>query len=352
MEESQMAGSDHSNDDLVAGRTNRAEDRTKIWAQREEDSDFNGEAILVVEAAVDIEDDDYKLVNESLAAHGIVASGIGTGAGVVGFNRRNPIFAPGVELTPADLSNTTNVGVFGKGTTGVVAQGDFRGAPDQTIVSGRGIGMIGRGDRNIVSAPGVVGFSGGVTDETINIDTGVIGKGETGVGGLGTRGPGVKGTGSAEEPGVIGVGGKLPDPQAKQGTGVVGLGHGESLSGPFAVPTDTGVFGGGQDGVKGLGLDGRGGIFESQRSAQVQLVPAHRRRMPERVSFTPTIVAAPKRLGPALPKRGRAGDLISVIDEQDKQDDCTLWFCVKSGDDSDVAQWAQVLLGPSFGGKI
>jgi hypothetical protein len=49
---------------MEAGRTNRAENRTKIWAQREADSDFDGEAILVIEAAVDIEDDDYKLVND------------------------------------------------------------------------------------------------------------------------------------------------------------------------------------------------------------------------------------------------------------------------------------------------
>jgi hypothetical protein len=342
-----MAGADHSGEEMQTGRTNRAENRTRIWAQREEDSDFDGEAILVVEAAVEV-DDDYKLVNDGLVAHGVVSSGIGSGAGVVGFNRRNPIFAPGVELSPADLSSATNVGVFGKGTTGVAAKGDFRGAPDQAIVGGRGVGIIGRGDRNLVSAPGVVGFSGGVNDETINIDTGVIGKGETGVGGLGTRGPGVKGIGSAQQPGVLGVGGKLSDPQAKQGTGIVGLGRGESLSGPFAAPLDTGVFGGGQDGVKGVGLAGRGGIFQSQRSAQVQLVPARGRRMPESESFTPTIVAAPGRQGPELPKSGRAGDLMSVIDEQG---DCTLWFCVKGETEGAPSRWAQVLLGPSFDGQ-
>jgi hypothetical protein len=144
-----MAGADHSGEEMQTGRTNRAENRTRIWAQREEDSDFDGEAILVVEAAVEV-DDDYELVNDGLVAHGVVSSGIGSGAGVVGFNRRNPIFAPGVELSPADLSSATNVGVFGKGTTGVAAKGDFRGAPDQAIVGGRGVGIIGRGDRNLV----------------------------------------------------------------------------------------------------------------------------------------------------------------------------------------------------------
>ena len=83
-------------------------------AQREEDSDFDGEAILVVEAAVEV-DDDYKLVNDGLVAHGIVSFGIGSAAGVVGVNRRNPIFAPGLELSPADLSSATNVGCLWQG---------------------------------------------------------------------------------------------------------------------------------------------------------------------------------------------------------------------------------------------
>lgn len=304
-----MAGADHNGEDIQTGRTNRAESRTKIWAQREEDADFDGEAILVVEAAGDIDDDDYRQVDDSLVAHGILASGIGAGAGMVGFNRRHPVFAPGLELSPADLANSSNVGVFGKGTTGVVAQGDFRGAPDQAIVDGRGVGIIGRGDRNLVSAPGVVGFSGGVSDEAIPANTGVVGKGPTGVAGLGTRGPGVKGVGSTDEPGVVGEG---------------------------------------QDGVQGRGLEGRGGIFESRRSAQVQLVPARGRVVPEQESFTPTIVPEPGRLGPELPRAGRAGDLMSVIDERGV---CTLWFCTEGENGAAAARWAQVLLGPTFDGQ-
>lgn len=148
-----------------------------------------------------------------------------------------------------------------------------------------------------------------MTDETIPKNMGVIGKGETGVGGLGTRGPGVQGFGSPQEPGVIGVG---------------------------------------QDGVKGMGLDGRGGIFESQRSAQVQLVPTPGRPMAEQTSFTPTIVAEPARLGPELPKAGRAGDLMSVIDERGA---CTLWFCTEGETGGAPARWSQVLLGPSFDGR-
>ena len=128
----------------------------------------------------------------------------------------------------------------------------------------------------------------------------------------------------------------------------MGLGHGESPNGPFSAPLDTGVFGGGQDGVNGLGLAGRGGIFQSQRSAQVQLVPARGRQMPEGESFTPTNVAAPGRQGAELPKSGLAGDLMSVIDEQG---DCTLWFCVKGETEGAPSRWAEVLLGPSFDGQ-
>ena len=50
-----MAGSDESGEDMEAGRTNRAEDQTRIWAQRENGEDFNGDVIFVVEAARDID---------------------------------------------------------------------------------------------------------------------------------------------------------------------------------------------------------------------------------------------------------------------------------------------------------
>ena len=114
-------GSDHTGEDIEAGRTTRAENRTVIWAQTEKGSDFDGDAILVVEAAPTVADDDYKLVNESFPAHGILSSGMGTGTGVVGFNRKAPLLtppAPAVELTPTDLRNARSVGVFGKGFTG------------------------------------------------------------------------------------------------------------------------------------------------------------------------------------------------------------------------------------------
>jgi hypothetical protein len=343
-----MAGSSHSGQDMEAGRTNRAENRTIIWAQRESDGDFDGDAIFIVEAAGDIEDDDFKLVNDGIAVHGVRASGTGSGAGVLGLNRRHPVDQPGEELSPIDIAHTHSVGVFGKGATGVVGQGDLRGVADQHIVDGRGVGIIGRGDHGLVSAPGVVGFAGGVTGETIDSGTGVFGQGGIGVSGQGMRGPGVKGTGSPEEAGVLGIGGKEHTDQAKQGPGVVGIGHGNEVSVAFASAVETGVFGLGQDGVKGVGIGGRGGVFQSDRAAQVHLVPAQGPQMPEQVSFIPTVAADPGRAGAPLPRTGRAGDLVSVVDDRGR---CTLWFCVQSGEERAPARWSQVLLGPSFDGR-
>jgi hypothetical protein len=127
----------------------------------------------------------------------------------------------------------------------------------------------------------------------------------------------------------------------------MGIGYGEGPTGFFAIPANTGVFGGGEDGVMGMGLSGRGGIFASERSAQLRLVPALGHRMTERETFTPTIVTDPNRQGADLPKNGRAGNLMSVMDEQG---DCTLWFCVRGDGEGVAARWAQVLLGPVFDG--
>jgi len=60
-----MSGSDESGEEIQSGRTNRAENRTKIWAQRNEDEQFDGEAILVVESAFDIENDDFRQVSDT-----------------------------------------------------------------------------------------------------------------------------------------------------------------------------------------------------------------------------------------------------------------------------------------------
>ena len=63
-----MSGAGESNDDLVSGRVNRANDQTTIWAENDYTglgpipggslrTDFNGTAIFVVEVAKDSDDD-------------------------------------------------------------------------------------------------------------------------------------------------------------------------------------------------------------------------------------------------------------------------------------------------------
>jgi hypothetical protein len=387
VKEDSMAGSEHSNEDMASGRANRAEESTKIWAQ-EKNSHFDGEAILVVEAAPNIEDEDYRLVDDTHKTHGILSSGFGSGAGVVAFSR-HLIEWPGVELTSDDFSHMVAAGVFGKGKTGVVAQGDLRdprslkewedvnsgggvgiigrgnrGAPgvvgfeggetDETIPAGTGIygtgnvGIIGRGDKG---APGVGGFEGRETDETIPPGTGIYGKGSNGVVGVGTDGPGVSGTGSAGtgsagtgSPGVIGTGGKGPDPEAKQGTGVVGTGGTGVVGVGGDGPTGTGVYGESQTsvypdpkrhadgtGVYGTSKAGRGAVFESKKVAQLRLVPHFKTNK--------------------LPCEAEAGDLcvINPLPEDERDPDpegsAQLWFCVKGAwkPEGEPALWKRVL---------
>jgi hypothetical protein len=102
--------------------------------------------------------------------------------------------------------------------------------------------------------------------------------------------------------------------------------------------------------VKGIGIgtQGRGGIFESERSAQVRLIPVKGRPITEQTAFTPTAIPDPGNLGPELPKAGRGGDLMTIVDDQRH---CTLWFCVQDGTNAGAARWAQVLLGTSFDGR-
>lgn len=410
-----MAGSDHSGQDMEAGRTNRAEDQTRIWAQREQGESFNGDVIFVVEAARDIEDDDF--VNVSPGLHAIRGSSVG-GTGVIGLSS---------QVADIDIALAKKVGVFGKGDTGVRGQGNpgiegigFSGGTGDgpgggTGVVGRGgrrsegdphgvgvvglggshrgdapavpelvagagvfgqgvegegarkpgVGIIGRGGDPLPGgsvAPGIVGLSRGIglNIDIPALDTGVFGLGGTGVTGFGTVGPGVRGNGGPEGPisegdpeklqaGVVGEGGAVLDDVGRMihGAGVIGVARDEAPL-TFAETGETGVYGAGRDGVKGIASEGRGGIFQSERSAQVQLIPARRPDRNEQAAFIPTVIADPGQLGPELPREGRGGDLMSVINDEGQ---CSLWFCVRDGTREGPARWAQVLLGPLFDGR-
>src|SRR4051812_29348460 len=123
-----MAGSDESGEDMESGRTNRAENRTRIWAQRNNGESFEGPAIFIVETAGDIEDDDFEKPADTQTIHGIMGSGNGTGAGIIGFTKRHLNDDPQEELSAVDFKHAEGVGVFGKGITGVVGQGATDGA--------------------------------------------------------------------------------------------------------------------------------------------------------------------------------------------------------------------------------
>jgi hypothetical protein len=103
--------------------------------------------------------------------------------------------------------------------------------------------------------------------------------------------------------------------------------------------------------VEGVGRAGssRGGQFESTHAAQVQLVPHETGKpTPPSTTVTPSALITQREEGVQLPRDGRGGDLVTLIDNQRQ---CTLWFCVRGGADDDRARWAQVLLGPSFDGQ-
>jgi hypothetical protein len=345
-----MSGSNESGKEMESGRTNRAEDRTRIWAQRNDGESFEGPAIFIVETAGDIEDDDFKKPADAQTIHGMMASGNGVGAGVIGFTKRHLNDDPQEELSVLDFKHAENVGVFGKGITGVVGQGDTNGVNSAGLPDDKkpritaGAGVVGRGGAGHDAAAGVVGFAGSSESDPKGYEVGVFGQGATGVMGRGERGIGVKGFGSELEPGVVGFGGPGKDQLGNdvQGTGVIGIGNNQDIFPPFDQATGTGVLGVGVNGVIGAASGGRGGVFQSDRDAQVRLVPEKVDEARERQKLTPIAPTFP-----LLPKSGQRGDLMSVIDHLGQ---ATLWFCVARDSVSGTAQWAQVKLGDLFDG--
>lgn len=394
-----MAGATGSGQDMQTGRTNRAEGRTILWAQvPPEQSNFNGPAILIVEVAKDAEDqDDYENGDSFVPSnlfHGIVATGWSGGsasnfggtkgaAGVIGRGGRNEgtgVVGLGGGTPEPGNGGAGGIGVHGLGGSQVGFFADPATPP--------GAGVIGQGGRQddksntlqLPHAAGVIGIGGGtglnkdfLPNHTL-METGGVGVYAQGAEQTVTMVPPSDETGTIPGPdvpsgplapgaGVIGRGGVPIPPEGDVAAGVIGLAGGVSIP-TIAETGNTGVYGAGPTGVFGHGSvgvrgqsdsgpgvhgiadSGRGGMFESVRSAQVQLVPQEvRAPFPLRVTVTPTAIPGGPE-GVKLPKDGRAGDLLALMDDQ-KQ--CALWFCV-SGDGGGPAQWAPVLLGPSFEG--
>ncbi len=371
-----MAGSDHSGEEVQSGRTNRAEDRTQIWAQRPEDpaDDYNGKAIFIVEVAGDYPDWDED--NGSfLPAHpldGIIGSGWSSnvtlggvgGSGVVG-----------------NGGNNQGTGVLGKGGSGGIGVHGIGGSqtePTWDPTTPPGAGAVAQGGRqtdnsNTLRLPhgaGIIAVAGGngkpLPPFTDTGSVGVFGQGAEGE----TRTVKIDNTDTpvgplSPGPGVLGRGGVAIPPESPSGAGVIGIAGGTDIptitfTGNVGVYGEcgpgNGVSGRGFTGVLGTGIGGRGGMFSSDRSAQVQLVPmVTKGTFPSPSAVTPMGITIPpddrerQVAGLTLPKNGNGGDLMVLMDSKKE---CTLWFCVFGGDGMSPAKWAQVLLGPSIDGVL
>jgi hypothetical protein len=397
-----MSGSSESNEDLVAGRVNRANDQTTIWAENPftEGGDpifgphiepawgtFNGKNILLVEISKNSEAPllgDFRPDQPVDAIVGIGWSGTapgGTGGtGVTGIGGK----VDGTGLLGSARGRGTGVmgmggpregaGVVGFGSGGEAGGTGVHGVggraqlqEDGTANTLPGAGVFGQGGRIVGSNPerllhgaGVIGVGGDAANSTIPPAS------ETG--GVGVFGQGAEALitvvdetvfGPAEPgAGLLGRGGVSIPNDGKAGAGVIGLAGGETK--PSIDDTaNAGVFGMGLIGVRGIGSsrdgvsghssESRGGIFSTNRAAQINLVPKSVQIGGEATIIEPIGISQVSLANGAvpLPKDGRSGDLMALVNPNDGNS--TLWFCVR-GLGSGPARWAQVLLGPPFKG--
>ncbi len=244
---------------------------------------------------------------------------------------------------------------------GANVQGDNCGVYGESLSSRRSLGdrtaKDGTGVHGVGELFGVYGISGDISPNNNNgfDDRPGFGSHPTGVVGVSLHGPGVVGTSeiiasdSADSTrifevtdatnGVVGI--------SKSKTGVVGLHYGgittqlpqDALDGL----TGSGVYGLSNNGagIRGFSESDRGGVFVTGHEAQLQLTPL-------RVPRNPAQGPPPPRTEfiPLLPKDGKAGDLFAAEDLSNVGELCQLWFCVRSANGGNPAQWRQVTLGP------
>jgi hypothetical protein len=278
--------------------------------------------------------------------------------------------APTVLMASVDDDGNSNFppgrAVFEAGPTDVLGQ-----VPQDAF-----IGVVGRGSHGhtgsnpsseIPAMPGVFGFGGrpGGPGAGVQGGSGVIGTGgDAHSGDPKAPGPGVLGIGGRAfaldltGAGVVGISGshtgatpipELPPFSETQNVGVFGIAAATMFN---TNPTTVGVRGQSDSGIGVHGVAtgiGRGGVFHSKHSAQVQLAPYDlQSSLPAPTPIQAEAIPTERDSGPALPEKGQSGDLMAVLDDQRN---CTLWFCVRGHDGKQVARWAQVLLGPAFDGR-
>ena len=378
-----MAGANGSGEEMQTGRTNRAEGRTKLWAQVPPGQpNFNGPAIMIVEVAGDAEDpDDYESGDSFLPSNafdGLVVTGWsggsasnfggtpGAGSGVVGKGGRNQGtgvvgFGSGTKEPGSGNGGGGGIGVHGIGGsqpsffvdpnappgTGVIGQGGLRNPTENLSRLPHAAGVVGLAGAEGKPLPPATDTGGfGVWGQGADAETMmVMPRDETGT----IPGPVVPSGPADPGAGVFGRGGVPTPPGGPVAAGVIGLAGGITTIPGASETGNCGVFGKGPNGVVGLGDgdNGRGGKFESIRAAQVWLVPHDTRRpSPPTANVSPTAIVMGERGRVELPRDGRGGDLLTLMDSERQ---CTLWFCVQDAADR-PARWAQVLLGTAFDG--
>jgi hypothetical protein len=354
-----MAGTDESDEDLVSGRVNRANDWTRIWAERlDKDSDFGGDCIFRAEVSPEPNNiDDWE--NDCWLPKHLVDGIVG-----VGFSGVGSAAVPGGVGVTGLGGLIQGTGVFGRGAGaaargvggfGVHGLGGNGGLQDDGTTIDPGVGVVGQGGTGTFPGqgpgPGVVGVGGGrALPPGLDVaDVGVFGAGATGMVGVAggvvspttaTRaGVGVCGAGTT---GVVGVaaGAALLPASARAGVGVFGTGTTGvvGLAGGGALPP-AGLTPGAA--VMGFSTGDRGAVFGSDRAAQLRLVPQQ-----QKTEF------------PKLPKNGRVGDLILIRNTGPNQDGvlidrCSLWLCIPKDPSKDASdQWQGVVLGPTVTGTV
>jgi len=266
------------------------------------------------------------------------ASSLVYGVNVVG--ERCGVYGATERIDDPDRRETPvpGIGVYGFGESyALYGQGNpgIGGVYAQHNHGGKGvIGVTGHAGTGVVGADLGEGVGHPITTWQDTMPTPSKGGSGTGVLGISGRGDGTRGE-SKEGSGVFG--------KSESGRGVAGT----SGSG-------TGVFGeGSQAGIEGGSRNGRGGVFHSQSSAQVQLEP---RDVPINTPRTEAVRLSAWQVGegmaPApLPANGRAGDLLATthpLPDEPENIVGTLWFCSRGSTDDHAAVWREVLMGPEF----
>jgi hypothetical protein len=307
-------GAVENGDDMVVGRINQSDERTRLEATKGEPDGYEDDFVLEVGIS-----GDKVLVKNPNGVDAIHAKGtvefptggmigvIPAGNGVVGQGLNGLVGYVHPKARDTGEERAVGAGVLGLGGPG-------------------SIGVFGRG------VNGVVGYEENTSrDLTFEAEkAGVLGVGENGVSGLGKNGAGVHGKGL---PGVLGEG---PDgvTVVPGGPGVSGIGE----TGVYAQGqgSGTGVIATGTTGVDATGTGGQGGVFRTKRAPTIGGVLGTVRAQ---ILLDPLENLTPDQLP------GAAGELLVLIipppADQPDHKVAQLWFCRISGAPG-AATWVQL----------